>query len=76
MFLSYVLFIPNVEPKRRQLERVSLNKRGSVVSLLSTTISHRNNTDKSKLRVLISILGRSTPVELDFDKVKDHSDSN
>ena len=31
-------------------------------------------TEKSKLRVLISILGRSTPVELDFDKVKDHPD--
>jgi len=29
------------------------------------------NQEKSKLRVLISILGRSTPVELDFDKVKD-----
>jgi transcriptional antiterminator NusG len=28
------------------------------------------NSEKSKLRVLISILGRSTPVELDFDKVK------
>ncbi|MDH4121191.1 MAG: transcription termination/antitermination protein NusG [Deltaproteobacteria bacterium] len=26
--------------------------------------------DKHKLRVMISILGRSTPVELDFDKVK------
>jgi transcriptional antiterminator NusG len=32
------------------------------------------NTEKNKLRVLISILGRSTPVELDFDKVKDHPD--
>jgi len=28
------------------------------------------NPEKNKLRVLISILGRSTPVELDFDKVK------
>ncbi|MBI4081455.1 MAG: transcription termination/antitermination factor NusG [Candidatus Lambdaproteobacteria bacterium] len=28
------------------------------------------NNEKNKLRVLISILGRSTPVELDFDKVK------
>ncbi len=28
------------------------------------------NADKNKLRVLISILGRSTPVELEFDKVK------
>lgn len=28
------------------------------------------NVEKSKLRVLISILGRSTPVELGFDKVK------
>jgi transcriptional antiterminator NusG len=28
------------------------------------------NPDKNKLRVLISILGRSTPVELEFDKVK------
>ena len=33
------------------------------------------NQEKSKLRVLISILGRSTPVELDFDKVKPHPDT-
>jgi transcriptional antiterminator NusG len=33
------------------------------------------NVEKSKLRVLISILGRSTPVELDFDKVKPHPDA-
>ena len=33
------------------------------------------NTEKGKLRVLISILGRSTPVELDFDKVKEHPDT-
>lgn len=33
------------------------------------------NAEKSKLRVLISILGRSTPVELDFDKVKAHPDT-
>jgi transcriptional antiterminator NusG len=33
------------------------------------------NVEKNKLRVLISILGRSTPVELDFDKVKDHPDA-
>lgn len=32
------------------------------------------NVEKNKLRVLISILGRSTPVELDFDKVKSHPD--
>ncbi len=32
------------------------------------------NQEKNKLRVLISILGRSTPVELDFDKVKSHPD--
>lgn len=32
------------------------------------------NQEKSKLRVLISILGRSTPVELDFDKVKPQID--
>ena len=32
------------------------------------------NVEKNKLRVLISILGRSTPVELDFDKVKAHPD--
>lgn len=28
------------------------------------------NNEKRKVRVLISILGRSTPVELDFDKIK------
>ncbi len=28
------------------------------------------NSEKKKVRVLISILGRSTPVELDFDKIK------
>ncbi|MDH4224042.1 MAG: transcription termination/antitermination protein NusG [Deltaproteobacteria bacterium] len=33
------------------------------------------NLEKHKLRVLISILGRSTPVELDFDKVKTHPDN-
>jgi transcriptional antiterminator NusG len=33
------------------------------------------NQEKSKVRVLISILGRSTPVELDFDKVKAHPDA-
>jgi transcriptional antiterminator NusG len=33
------------------------------------------NAEKNKLRVLISILGRSTPVELDFDKVKAHPDA-
>ena len=33
------------------------------------------NVEKNKLRVLISILGRSTPVELDFDKVKAHPDA-
>jgi len=32
------------------------------------------NVEKSKLRVLISILGRSTPVELNFDKVKQQTD--
>lgn len=32
------------------------------------------NTEKSKVRVLISILGRSTPVELDFGKVKAHTE--
>jgi transcriptional antiterminator NusG len=32
------------------------------------------NVEKSRLRVLISILGRSTPVELDFDKVRPHPD--
>jgi transcriptional antiterminator NusG len=32
------------------------------------------NVEKSRLRVLISILGRSTPVEIDFDKVKSHPD--
>lgn len=32
------------------------------------------NVEKNKLRVLISILGRSTPVELDFDKVKNHTE--
>ena len=32
------------------------------------------NAEKSKLRVMISILGRSTPVELDFDKVKPQTD--
>lgn len=34
------------------------------------------NTEKSKLRVLISILGRSTPVELDFGKVKAHTEED
>jgi transcriptional antiterminator NusG len=34
------------------------------------------NVEKNKLRVLISILGRSTPVELDFDKVKPHPDAS
>lgn len=33
------------------------------------------NHEKSKLKVLISILGRSTPVELDFEKVKAHPDA-
>ena len=33
------------------------------------------NHEKNKLRVLISILGRSTPVELDFEKVKPHPDA-
>lgn len=32
------------------------------------------NVEKSRLKVFISILGRSTPVELDFDKVKAHAD--
>lgn len=32
------------------------------------------NFDKNKLRVLISILGRATPVELDFDKVKPYTE--
>lgn len=32
------------------------------------------NAEKSKVRVLISILGRSTPVELEFGKVKAHTD--
>jgi len=32
------------------------------------------NVEKNKLRVLISILGRSTPVELDFDKVKSQTE--
>jgi len=32
------------------------------------------NNDKRKVRVLISILGRSTPVELDFDKIKAQTD--
>ncbi len=31
------------------------------------------NTEKSKLRVLINILGRATPVELDFTKVRLHT---
>lgn len=34
------------------------------------------NVEKSKLRVLISILGRSTPVELDFDKVKPYTEES
>ena len=34
------------------------------------------NVEKNKLRVLISILGRSTPVELDFDKVKPQTDED
>ncbi len=33
------------------------------------------NVEKSRLRVLISILGRSTPVEIDFEKVKPHPDA-
>jgi len=32
------------------------------------------NNEKKKVRVLISILGRSTPVELDFDKIKAQTD--
>ncbi|MDH4246739.1 MAG: transcription termination/antitermination protein NusG [Deltaproteobacteria bacterium] len=32
------------------------------------------NAEKNKLRVLISILGRATPLELDFDKVKPQTD--
>jgi transcriptional antiterminator NusG len=32
------------------------------------------NNEKKKVRVLISILGRSTPVELDFDKVRAQTD--
>ncbi len=32
------------------------------------------NSEKRKVRVLISILGRSTPVELDFDKIKVQND--
>lgn len=32
------------------------------------------NFDKNKLRVLISILGRATPVELDFEKVKPYTE--
>ena len=32
------------------------------------------NQEKNKIRVLISILGRSTPVELDFEKVKAQPD--
>ena len=32
--------------------------------------------EKNKLRVLISILGRATPVELDFDKVKPATDED
>ena len=32
------------------------------------------NSEKRKVRVLISILGRSTPVELDFDKIKAQND--
>lgn len=34
------------------------------------------NAEKNKMRVLISILGRSTPVELDFDKVKAKTDED
>jgi len=34
------------------------------------------NLEKNKLRVLISILGRATPVELDFDKVKASTDED
>ena len=34
------------------------------------------NLEKNKLRVLISILGRATPVELDFDKVKPSTDED
>jgi len=34
------------------------------------------NHEKNKLRVLISILGRATPVELDFDKVKPATDED
>lgn len=33
------------------------------------------NPEKQMVRVMISILGRSTPVELGFDKVKPHPDS-
>ena len=33
------------------------------------------NVEKNRLKVFISILGRSTPVELDFDKVKAHTDA-
>jgi transcriptional antiterminator NusG len=33
------------------------------------------NVEKNRLKVFISILGRSTPVELDFDKVKPHPDA-
>jgi transcriptional antiterminator NusG len=33
------------------------------------------NMEKNRLKVFISILGRSTPVELDFDKVKAHTDA-
>ncbi|MCZ6553975.1 MAG: transcription termination/antitermination protein NusG [SAR324 cluster bacterium] len=32
------------------------------------------NSEKRKVRVLISIIGRSTPVELDFDKIKAQND--
>jgi len=32
------------------------------------------NAEKNKLRVLISILGRATPLELDFDKVRPQTD--
>lgn len=33
------------------------------------------NVEKNRLKVFISILGRSTPVELDFEKVKAHPDA-
>ena len=70
-----ILRLVNPEPRQQEVSSASFEK-GEVVKVIDGPFSNFDGTivevkpEKMKIKVLVSIFGRETPVELSFDQVK------